>query len=82
MVKVIIVQTLEFDESYLLDLINSDRNFDDLDEYEKFEDIPIEELEIWISENNDLIREEMDETDHAILNIIIENDDNNQNVYL
>lgn len=77
MVKVIIEQTLEFDEDFILELINNTRNWDELQEYENFEDIPSEELETWISENDELIREEMYEIDYTIKQISIENDDNN-----
>lgn len=77
MVKVIIEQTLEFDEDFILELINSTRSWDELQEYENFEDIPSEELETWISENDELIREEMYEIDYTIKQISIENDDNN-----
>lgn len=77
MVKVIIEQTLEFDEDFILELINNARNWDELQEYENFEDIPSEELETWISENDELIREEMYEIDYTIKQISIENDDNN-----
>lgn len=77
MVKVIIEQTLEFDEDFILELINNDKVWDELEEYEKFEDIPTEELENWISENDELIREEIYETDYTIKQILTENDDNN-----
>lgn len=77
MVKVIIEQTLEFDEDFILELINNTRSWDELQEYENFEDIPSEELETWISENDELIREEMYEIDYTIKQISIENDDNN-----
>ena len=77
MVKVIIEQTLEFDEDFILELINNDKVWDELEEYEKFEDIPIEELENWISENDELIREEIYETDYTIKQILTESDDNN-----
>ena len=77
MVKVIIEQTLELDEDFLLEMINVTRKWDDLEEYEKFEDIPTEELENWISETEELIREEMYESDYVIKQIITENDDNN-----
>lgn len=77
MVKVIIEQTLEFDEDFLLELINNTRSWDEVEEYENFEDIPSEELETWISENDELIREEMYEIDYTIKQISIENDDNN-----
>ena len=52
-------------------------NMDEVEEYENFEDISSEELEIWISENDELIREEMYEIDYTIKQISIENDDNN-----
>lgn len=77
MVKVIIEQTLEFDEDFILELINNTRSWDELQEYENFEDIPSEELETWISENDEVIREEMYEIDYTIKQISIENDDNN-----
>ena len=77
MVKVIIEQTLELDEDFLLEMINVTKEWDDLEEYEKFEDIPTEELENWISETEELIREEMYESDYVIKQIITENDDNN-----
>ena len=77
MVKVIIEQTLEFDEDFILELINNDKVWDDLEEYEEFEDIPTEELENWISENDELIREEIYETDYTIKQILTESDDNN-----
>ena len=71
MVKVVIEQILELDEDLLLEMINITREWNDLEEYEKFEDIPSEELETWISENEELIREEMDESDYVIKQIII-----------
>ena len=74
MVKVIIEQTLEFDEDFLLEMINNDKEWDDL---EKFEDIPLTELEEWISESEELIREEMYESDYVIKQVITESDDNN-----
>ena len=77
MVKVIIEQTLELDEDFLLEMINVTKEWDDLEEYEKFEDIPTEELENWISETEELIREEMYESDYVIKQIITESDDNN-----
>ena len=77
MVKVIIERTLELDEDFLLDLINNDRVWENLEEYEKFEDVPTEELENWISETEELIREEMYESDYVIKQIITESDDNN-----
>ena len=77
MVKVIIEQTLELDEDFLLEMINVTREWDDLEEYEKFEDIPSEELETWVSESEVLIREEMYESDYVIKQIITESDDNN-----
>ena len=77
MVKVIIEQTLEFDEDFLLEMINNDKEWDDLEKFEKFEDIPLTELEEWIFENEKLIREEMYEADYVIKQIITESDDNN-----
>lgn len=77
MVKVIIEQTLEFDEDFLLELINNTRSWDEVEEYENFEDIPSEEVEEWISENDEVLREEMYESDYVIKQIITESDDNN-----
>lgn len=77
MVKVVIEQILELDEDFLLEMINITREWDDLKEYEKFEDIPSEELETWVSESEVLIREEMYESDYVIKQIITESDDNN-----
>ena len=77
MVKVIIEQTLEFDEDFLLEMINNDKEWDDLEKFEKFEDIPLTELEEWISESEELIREEMYESDYVIKQVITESDDNN-----
>ena len=77
MVKVIIEQILELDEDFLLEMINNDKEWDDLEEFEKFEDIPLTELEKWIFENDQFIKEEMYESDYVIKQIIIENDDNN-----
>lgn len=77
MVKIIIEQTLELDEDFLLEMINNDKEWDDLEEFEKFEDIPLTELEKWIFENDQFIKEEMYESDYVIKQIIIENDDNN-----
>ena len=71
MVKVIIEQTLEFDEDFVLDVINNNRAWDDLEEYEKFEDISSEEFETWVSENDEFIREEMHESDYTIKQILI-----------
>lgn len=77
MVKVIIEHVLEFDEDFILDNINIIREWEYLKKYEKFEDIPTEELEIWIYEADELIKEEMSYSDYQIKQIIIENDDNN-----
>lgn len=77
MVKVIIEQTLELDEDFLLEMINSDKEWDDLEKFKKFEDIPLTELEEWMFENDQFIKEEMYESDYVIKQIIIENDDNN-----
>ena len=77
MVKVIIEQILELDEDFLLEMINNDKEWDDLEKFEKFEDISLTELEEWIFENDQFIREEMYESDYVIKQIIIENDDNN-----
>lgn len=77
MVKVFIEQTLELDEDFLLEMINVTKEWDNLEEYENFEDIPTEELENWINETEELIKEEMYESDYTIKQIIIENDDNN-----
>ena len=77
MVKVIIEQTLELDEDFLLEMINNDKEWDDLEKFEKFEDIPLTELEEWIFENDQFIKEEMYESDYVIKQIITESDDNN-----
>lgn len=77
MVKVIIEQILELDEDFLLEMINNDKEWDDLEKFEKFEDIPLTELEEWIFENDQFIKEEMYESDYVIKQIITENDDNN-----
>lgn len=71
MVKVIIEQTLEFDEDFILEVINNDRIWENFEEYENFKDIPSEELETWISENDELLREEIYDADYTIKQIII-----------
>lgn len=76
MVKVIIEQVLEFEEDFILEVINNDRNWEDLDGYENFEDIPSEEIEEYFSKNDDFIIQEMFESDYIIKQIIVENDDN------
>lgn len=72
MVKVIIEHVLEIDEDFILDMFNSARAWEDLQEYEKFEDIPTEELETWISESDEFIKDEIYEVDYTIKQILIE----------